>query len=110
MGLPGAGRSSRQLAASSNLLFEVFSKYDPENLLLRQAEREALELELSEPALLESLQRLHQGRWLSLSLQKPSPFCLPLMVERLREQLSSERLADRLARLAQAFDDEPCQP
>ncbi len=110
MGLPGAGRSSRQLAASSNLLFEVFSKYDPENLLLRQAEREALELELSEPALLESLQRLHQGRWLSLSLQKPSPFCLPLMVERLREQLSSERLADRLARLTQALEDESCQP
>jgi len=28
------------------------------------------------------------------------------MVERLREQLSSERLSDRLARLAEEFDDE----
>ncbi|MDH5339932.1 MAG: hypothetical protein OEW22_09170, partial [Rubrivivax sp.] len=29
----------------------------------------------------------------------PSPFSLPLMVERLREQLSTEKLADRLDRL-----------
>jgi ATP-dependent Lhr-like helicase len=29
----------------------------------------------------------------------PSPFALPLMVERLREQLSTEMLKDRLARL-----------
>jgi ATP-dependent Lhr-like helicase len=32
-------------------------------------------------------------------LKTASPFSLPLMVERLREQLSTEKLADRLARL-----------
>ena len=29
----------------------------------------------------------------------PSPFALPLMVERFREQLTTEKLADRLARI-----------
>jgi ATP-dependent Lhr-like helicase len=29
----------------------------------------------------------------------PSPFSLPLMVERFREKLSTEKLADRLARI-----------
>lgn len=106
MGLPGAGRSSRQLAVSSNLLFEVFSKYDPENLLLQQAQREALEQELCQSALEGHLQRLLQGQWRHCQLRRPSPFCVPLMVERLREQLSSERLSDRLARLANEFDDE----
>lgn len=105
MGLPGAGRSSRQLAASSNLLFEVFSKYDPENLLLKQAQREALQQELSQDLLERQLQGLVDNKWLHCHLQRPSPFCVPLMVDRLREQLSSERLADRLARLAQEFDD-----
>jgi len=32
-------------------------------------------------------------------LNSPSPFSLPLMIERLREQLSTEQLKDRLARM-----------
>ena len=32
-------------------------------------------------------------------MKAPSPFSLPLMVERLREQLSTEKLNDRLLRL-----------
>jgi ATP-dependent helicase Lhr and Lhr-like helicase len=32
-------------------------------------------------------------------LRAPSPFALPLLVERLREQLSTEKLKDRLERL-----------
>jgi ATP-dependent Lhr-like helicase len=32
-------------------------------------------------------------------LQQPTPFAFPLLVERLREQLSTEQLADRIARM-----------
>ena len=39
----------------------------------------------------------------SVTVVVPSPFALPLMVERFREELSTEKLADRLQRiLAQA--------
>jgi ATP-dependent Lhr-like helicase len=34
-----------------------------------------------------------------VELPAPSPFALPLMVERLREQLTTEKLKDRLDRL-----------
>jgi len=34
-----------------------------------------------------------------VELEVPSPFALPLMVERFREQLSTEKLSDRLARI-----------
>jgi ATP-dependent Lhr-like helicase len=34
-----------------------------------------------------------------VELKAPSPFSLPLMVERLREQLSTEKLKDRLDRI-----------
>jgi ATP-dependent Lhr-like helicase len=34
-----------------------------------------------------------------VQLRAPSPFALALMVERFREQLSTEKLADRLARI-----------
>ena len=36
-GLPGARRAVRQVQASSSLLYDVFVRYDPENLLLVQA-------------------------------------------------------------------------
>ena len=34
-----------------------------------------------------------------VDLPVPSPFALPLMVERFREELSTEKLADRLQRM-----------
>jgi ATP-dependent Lhr-like helicase len=98
-GYPGAPKSLRQLQASSSLFYEVFRQYDAGNRLLTQAQNEVLaqELEVSRlRATLERLQTLPQQR---VRLLAPSPFALPLMVERLREQLSTEKLKDRLARL-----------
>ena len=36
-GYPGSGKSTRQLQSSSGLFFDVFTQYDPHNLLLEQA-------------------------------------------------------------------------
>ena len=98
-GYPGAPKSLRQLQASSSLFFEVFRKYDAGNRLLGQAQSEVLtqELDLSRlTATLQTLCALPQAR---VALAAPSPFALPLMVDRLREQLSTEKLKDRLDRL-----------
>ena len=43
-GYPGQGKSARQVQASSGLLFDVFARFDPENLLLDQARREVSRL------------------------------------------------------------------
>jgi ATP-dependent Lhr-like helicase len=45
-----------------------------------------------------------------VALRTASPFSLPLMVERLREQLSTEKLADRLARLLADAEAAALQP
>ncbi|HVL43251.1 MAG TPA: DNA ligase-associated DEXH box helicase, partial [Acidovorax sp.] len=46
-----------------------------------------------------------QAQTLSIhALERPTPFALPLMVERFRERLSTETLADRLARMVQALE------
>ncbi|MEO6410260.1 MAG: hypothetical protein ABIO45_16120, partial [Burkholderiaceae bacterium] len=47
----------------------------------------------------EVLARMRSQRVEVVELEVPSPFALPLMVERFREQLSTEKLADRLARM-----------
>jgi ATP-dependent helicase Lhr and Lhr-like helicase len=98
-GYPGAPKSLRQLQASSSLFFEVFRKYDPANRLLGQAEAEVLAQELDIERLRTTLRRLAALPLQRVALRTPSPFALPLMVERLREQLSTEKLKDRLERL-----------
>jgi ATP-dependent Lhr-like helicase len=77
----------------------VFRQYDPANRLLGQADGEVLAQELDLVALAACLARLRGWRVEPVQLRVPSPFALALMVERFREQLSTERLADRLARI-----------
>jgi ATP-dependent helicase Lhr and Lhr-like helicase len=98
-GFPGAAKSNKQVQASSGLFFEVFKKYDEQNLLLVQAQQEVLSQELDIAQLQASLQTMQSRRLEWVHLSHPSPFCLPLMVERLREKLSNEKLADRLDRI-----------
>lgn len=97
-GLPGARKTTRQIQASSSLFYEVFRKYDSGNQLLQQAEQEVLSQELDAQRLQQALGRLQQWTWTRVELNAPSPFCLPLMVERLREQLSTEQLTARIER------------
>jgi len=98
-GYPGEKRSNKQLQASSSLFWEVFRKYDPANRLLMQAERELLAQELEIGRLRASLARMHTQQLVMQSLERPTPFAFPLMVELFREKLSNENLADRIARM-----------
>lgn len=98
-GYPGAHKSARQLQASSSLFYEVFRKHDPANLLLGQAEREVLMQELDAHRLADTLARLATLRLDLHELKRPSPLAFPLVVEFLREKLSTEKLADRIARM-----------
>jgi ATP-dependent Lhr-like helicase len=113
-GYPGAPKSMKQVQASSSLFWEVFRKYDAGNQLITQAEREVLSQELELERLQNTLIRMTSQRVEFVELRTPSPFALPLMVERFREELSTEKLADRLQRIlaeAQAvLDDTPAAP
>ncbi|MGZ5158038.1 MAG: ligase-associated DNA damage response DEXH box helicase [Caldimonas sp.] len=105
-GFPGQPKSTRQLQASSRLFYEVFRKYDERNMLLGQAEREVLSQELDIGRLKEVLKRMRRQRVVSVELAVPSPFALPLMVERFREKLSTEKLKDRLDRMLKEMEKE----
>jgi ATP-dependent Lhr-like helicase len=109
-GYPGSPRSQKQLQASSSLFFDVFRKYDPGNRLLAQAEREVLSQELELQRLEAALRCLGAQRLQWAELRAPSPFALPLMVERFRERLSTEQLKDRLDRLVAEGERALAQP
>jgi len=98
-GYPGQPQSSRQLQASSGLLWDVFNEYDPDNLLLRQATEEVLERQLEAARLARALARMRGARAIVTHPARPTPFSFPLMVEMFREKLTTEALETRVARM-----------
>lgn len=97
--LPGTSRKSKQLQASSDLLFDVFRDYDRANLLLRQAEREALEDHFDIERLRGALKRVETHGMEQVTLERPSPLAFPLIIERVRATVTNESIADRARRL-----------
>ena len=98
-GFPGASKSAKQLQASSSLFFEVFRKHDAGNLLLAQSQQEVLRDELDVPRLGATLEKLKTKTVQWQPIARATPFAFPLVVERLRESVTSEKLADRIARM-----------
>jgi ATP-dependent Lhr-like helicase len=98
-GLPGQRVKSKHLQASSNLFFDVFSRYDADNMLLSQAHREVLEQQLEQSRMAQALDRIGEARIVVMQLKRPSPLSFPLLVDRMREEISSESLADRVRKM-----------
>ena len=103
-GCPGAPKSTRQVQASSGLFFEVFKQYDPQNLLLTQAGEEVLRDELDMRRLEETLRHLSTLKLDLHLIERPTPLAFPLLVERMRESMSSEKLSARIARMVKDLE------
>lgn len=103
--LPGrAPRSLRQLQASSGLLYDVLQRFDPDHLLLAQAEREVFEGQLELARLAHALEDCARRE---LRLRKPrslTPLSFPLWAERVRGQLSTEDWKARVLRAAEQLE------
>jgi ATP-dependent Lhr-like helicase len=98
-GYPGASKSAGQLQISAALLFDVFQRHDPGNLLLRQAHQEVLKEQLEVHRLASTLHRLQGCALRLVRSPRPSPLAFPLLAERLTNRMSNESLLDRLRRL-----------
>ncbi|WP_447890058.1 ligase-associated DNA damage response DEXH box helicase [Pseudomonas hormoni] len=104
-GYPGAPKSTRQVQASSGLFYEVFKQYDAGNLLLAQAGEEVLRNELDIHRLEKTLEHISRLRLDVHPVKRPTPLGFPLLVERMRESMSSEKLADRIRRMVSDLEN-----
>jgi ATP-dependent Lhr-like helicase len=100
-GFPGRSKTMRHLQASSNMFYDVFAEFEPDSLLLQQSRREALEKQLEWKRLMSTMQRLESLECMLERPKKPTPLAFPLIVERMRERLSSETLAERVMKMQQ---------
>ncbi|MFM7233121.1 MAG: ligase-associated DNA damage response DEXH box helicase, partial [Flavobacteriales bacterium] len=104
-GYPGQKIKDRHLQSSSQLIYQVFESYEPDNLLLRQAIDEVIHQQLEYTRTRAALERMQQQRLVLRSPEKPTPLAFPIMVDRLREQMSSEALVSRIAQMTMEWED-----
>jgi ATP-dependent helicase Lhr and Lhr-like helicase len=104
-GYPGKPVKDRHLQSSSQLFFNVFHDYEQHNLLLQQAFEEVMDFQLEEARLRRALGRISHQKIVLTYPEKPTPFAFPIMVDRMREKLTSEKLEDRIRRMAIQFDE-----
>lgn len=97
-------KSTRQLQASSGLIYDVLQRYDPHHMLLELAEREVFAGQLE----VQRLQRvLDDCARRSIHLERPrglTPLSFPLWAEGLRGQLSTEDWKTRVQRAASQLE------
>lgn len=103
-GYPGKVVSNKHLQSSSSLLFEVFNQYDPSNLLIRQAKEEVITLELDYKRLIDTLLNINGQEIILKYPEKITPFAFPIMADRLRQKLSTEKITDRILKLQRALE------
>ncbi len=99
-GYPGKPVKDRHLQSSSQLFFNVFHDYEAHNLLLRQAYEEVMDFQLEEARLRAALERIAMQKIRITYPEVPTPFAFPIIVDGLREKLTSEKLEDRIKKMA----------
>jgi ATP-dependent Lhr-like helicase len=98
-GLPGEHKKARHLQASASLIFKVFAEYEPNNLLIRQAYNEVMEQQMEEARLRSMLQRIQLSKIIITFPRRLTPFCFPIKVDSMRENMTSEKLEDRVKKM-----------
>ncbi|MFN3838509.1 MAG: ligase-associated DNA damage response DEXH box helicase [Brevundimonas sp.] len=106
---PGAEKTGRQVTFSTDLIYDVLRRHQPDHLLLKTARADAASGLLDVGRLGQMLTRI-EGRIRHQPLTRPSPFCVPVLVQIGRERVggdAAEMILDESAELliAEVMDD-----
>jgi len=82
----------------------VLSDYDSDNFLLRQAFDEVLYNELDADRMRAALKRVQGQKVILKDLEQITPLAFPIMVDRLRDRMSNERIEDRVKRMLKEME------
>jgi len=102
---PGNEKTGRQVTFSTDLIYDVLRRHQPDHLLLKTARADAAAGLLDVARLGQLLQRI-QGRIRHMHLERPSPFCVPVLVQIGRERVGGGQAAEMiLDASAYGFDE-----
>ena len=106
--LPGAEKTRRQVTVSSDLIYDVLRKHEPEHILLRATRADAATGLTDVRRLGEMLKRV-KGRITHRRLDCVSPLAVPVLLEIGREQVYGSALDTLLDDAARALIEEATQ-
>jgi ATP-dependent Lhr-like helicase len=102
---PGAPKSMRQIQASSELFYDVFREFDPDNMLLEQARREVLERQLEFARLRDALAHLGAQSIIIKHPKQFTPMAFPIWAQRIGSQtVRAESAHDRIERMLRVLE------
>ena len=102
---PGQEKRSRQVTMSTDLVYDVLRKHEPDHLLLQAARNDAATGLLDIRRLADMLVRI-QGRITHKALTRPSPLSVPVLLEIGREAVYGEAADALLEEASQSLIDE----
>lgn len=100
----GASKSTRQLQASSGLIFDVLAQYDPQHILLAQARHDLFQHQLNIDNLQAALNTIASRNWVITEPKSLTPLAFSLWADNLRGHLSTEEWQDRVRRAAEQLE------
>lgn len=98
-GYPNKPVKSKHLQSGSQLFFEVFKDYEPDNLLYQQAIEETFDHGMERGRMQLVFEELEQKTIVWKNCSQPTPFSFPLITDRIRSKLSSETVEDRIKKM-----------
>lgn len=98
-GTPNEPVKSSHLSTHAKLFYKVFNTYEPDNLLLEQSQNEVIFNQLEHKRMLNLFEDIESEGICLKYVDRPTPFNFPIMVDRLRETLSTERIEDRIKKM-----------
>ena len=99
---PGKRKTGKQVSFSSDLIYDVLRKYEPDHLLLTAAWADA-RTKLSDIARLNSLLERSQHSLVHRSLDRVSPLAVPILLDLGRQRVEGEATDDALLAEADAL-------
>ena len=103
-GYPGKNVSDKHLQSSSSTIFKAFMEYDPNNLLLKQSFQEAFDFQIEEERMRKMLDRIKSQKIIITRPEKPTPFCFPILTDRIRQRYIGQSLADQVKKMTLQFE------
>lgn len=97
--LPGRERKPRQLSWSSEVLFRVLEKHEPDHPLLEEAYRQAKHTFLDAETAYDFLERAPTLKWDLRTLPVISPFSFPIYASKIKESMMLEDPASAIERI-----------
>jgi ATP-dependent helicase Lhr and Lhr-like helicase len=102
---PGREKTSRQVTISTDLIYDVLRRHEPDHILLKAARADASQGLLDLPRLATMLSRI-KGRIMHKRLTRVSPLAVPIMLEIGREPIYGEAREAILAEAAAMLVEE----